>query len=67
MSRLLDRAEHDLVELVRVGQQLVVVDLHDERDLVRVLAGHQPEHAEGRGHGVAAALDRELHDVLGSK
>ena len=25
----------------------------------------EPEHAERRGHGVAAALDRELHDVLG--
>ena len=28
----------DLVERVRIGQQLVVVDLHDERDLVRVAA-----------------------------
>ena len=36
VARLLDRAEHDLVELVRVGQQLVVVDLHDERDVVGV-------------------------------
>ena len=25
----------------------------------------EPEHAERRGHGVAAALDRQLHDVLG--
>src|ERR1019366_10322934 len=29
---LLDRAEHDLVELVRVGEQLVVVELDDELD-----------------------------------
>ena len=50
---------------VRVGQELVVVELEDERDLVRVLARHRSEHAERRGHGVAAALDRELHDVLG--
>ena len=36
---LLDRAEHDLVELVRVRQQLVVVELHDERDAVGVARG----------------------------
>ena len=44
--------------------QLVVVHLHDERDLVRVLPRHRAEHAERRGHRVAAALDRELDDVL---
>src|SRR4051794_1814569 len=33
---LLDRPEHDLVIFVRVGQQLVVVHLDDERDLVAV-------------------------------
>ena len=57
-------AEHDLVELVRVGQELVVVDLDDERNVVRVLARHRAEHAEGRRDGVAAALDGELDDVL---
>src|SRR6516165_10669351 len=43
----LNGAEQDLVELVRVGEQLVMVDLHDERDLVRVLAGDGSENAEG--------------------
>ena len=52
-----DRAEQNLVELVGVGEQLVVVDLHEERDLVGVLAGDRAEHAEGGGDGVAAALD----------
>ena len=34
-------------------------------NLVGVLARHRAEHAEGRGDGVAAALDGELDDVLG--
>ena len=56
--------EHDLVELVRIGQKLVVVELHQERDLVGVLARDRAEHAERRRDGVAAAFDRELDDVL---
>ena len=51
--------------LFGIGEQLVVVELHHERDLVRVLARDRAEHAEGAGDGVAAAFDRELHDVLG--
>ena len=43
-----------------------MVDLHDERDLVRVLArAPTPSTPKRRGDGVAAALDRELDDVLG--
>ena len=42
-----------------------MVELDDERDPVRVLARHRAQHAERRGDGVAAALDRELDDVLG--
>ena len=61
---LLDRAEHHLVELVRVGEQLVVVELDDERDAVRVAARHHAEHTERRGNGVAAAGDCQLDDVL---
>ncbi len=63
--RLLDRSEEDLVELVRVGQELVVVELEQERDPVCVLARDAAEDAERRGDGVAAALHRELDDVLG--
>jgi hypothetical protein len=63
---LLDGAEHPLVVGVRVGQELVVVELDDEGDLVGVLAGATAaEDAEGAGDGVAAALDRELDDLLG--
>jgi hypothetical protein len=40
-----------------------VVELDDERHLVGVAAGDRAEDADGRGDGVAAALQRELHDV----
>src|SRR5262249_45485489 len=36
-----------------------------EGDLVGVLAGDGAKDADGRGHGVAAALQGELADVLG--
>ena len=42
-----------------------MVELHDERDLVRVLPRHRPEHAERRSDRVAAPVDRQLHDLLG--
>ena len=60
-----DAGEQDLVVRVRIGQELVVVELQDEGNLVGVLARHDAQHAERRGDGVAAALDRQLHDVLG--
>ena len=58
-----DAAEHHLVVLGGVRQQLVVIHLDDERNAVGVLARDDPQHAEGRGDGVAATLDRELDDV----
>ena len=65
VHRLLHRPEQDLVELVGNREQLVVVDLDDERNLVGVLPGADAQDAERRGHGVAAAFDRQPHDVLG--
>jgi hypothetical protein len=41
-----------------------VVELHDEGDLVGVLARDAAEHAERRGDAVAAALDGQPDDVL---
>ncbi len=40
LPRFLNGPEEDLVVVVGVGEQLVVVDLADERDLVRVAARH---------------------------
>src|SRR5439155_374066 len=59
---LTDGPEADLVVLVRIGEQLVVVELADEGNLVRVFAGHRPEDAEGRRHRIAAPFDRQLDD-----
>ena len=61
---LLQGAVHHLVTDVGVGEQLVVVDLHHERNLVRVAAGDAAEDAEGGADRVATAFDGELHDVL---
>jgi hypothetical protein len=41
-----------------------MVDLYDERDLVRVFASYSPQHAIGRCNGVAAAFDREFDYVF---
>ena len=41
-----------------------MIELHDERNLVGVLAATRAKDAERGGDGVAAALDRELDDVL---
>ena len=58
------RAEQHLVVGVGVRQQLVVVDLDDEGDFVRVSARHGAQHAEGRGDGVAAAFEGEFQNVF---
>ena len=62
LAGLADRREHDLVVGVRVGQDLVVVQLEQERDPVGVAAGGRAERPERRRDRVAAALDRELDD-----
>ncbi len=64
VERLLHIREAHLLVAVRIREQLVVVELDDERDLVGVLPGHGAQNAERRGHGVAAALDGQLDDVL---
>ena len=51
--------------LFGIGEQLVVVELQDEGDAVRVFPRNRAEDAERGGHCVAAALDREPDDVLG--
>ena len=44
-----------------------MVDLHHERNLVRVLARHRAQYAQRRGHCIAAAFNRQFDDVLGVK
>jgi hypothetical protein len=60
----LEGAEHHLVELVRQGEEFVVVDLHQERDSVGPLAREHAQDAEGRADGVAAPFGGQPDDVL---
>src|SRR5262245_12182061 len=62
---LFNRSEHNLVEFVREGQQLVVVEFHEERNLMRILSGHCAQDSESGGDGIAAAFNGEAHDVFG--
>ena len=61
--RLFDRAEQNLIEFVRQCQQLIVINFDDERNFVRVLSRDAAQDTEGRSDAVAAAFDRQLHDV----
>ena len=61
---LVNRAEHDLAGDIGVGEEFVVIHLHEKGDVVGILAGHRAEDAEGRGNSVAAALNGQFHDVL---
>ena len=63
--RFLDRPKQNLLETVGIGQQFVVIDLHDERNLMRVLARHHPQRAKRGGDRVAPALDGQLDNVFG--
>ena len=40
IARLINSAEENLIELVRIGQKLVVIYFDDERNLVCVTAGN---------------------------
>src|SRR5205085_10480753 len=60
----LDSPEEHLVKPVRQRQQLVVIDLHDEGNLVRVLARDGTQHSKSGRDSVAAAFDRELDNVF---
>ena len=63
--RLFDRTEQYLIVTVGVGQQFVVVDFYDERNLVGIAAGDGSQHAQRRGYAVAAAFDRQPDDIFG--
>src|SRR5215469_13220069 len=62
--RLLYRTKQHLVESIGKREQFVVINLHNERNLVRVLASHGAEHTERRSDSVAAAFDGQLDDVF---
>src|SRR5258706_7185086 len=55
--RFLHGAKHYLIEFVRQRQQLVMVDLHDKRNLMSRVPRDAAQHTEGRSDAVAATLD----------
>ena len=65
VERLLDVGEADLVVGVGVRQELVVVELQDEGNAVRVAACARPQRAQRRGDGVAAPLEGQFQQPLG--
>ena len=63
--RFLDRAKQDLLKTVWIGHQLVMIDLYNERNLVRILARHHTQHAERGCDCIASAFDGKLDNVFG--
>src|SRR5262249_35031119 len=57
--------EKHLVELVWIGHEFVVIQIHDEWNFVCVLAADGPEDAAGCRHSVASTFDREFYDIFG--
>src|SRR5690349_12811259 len=60
---LLDVGEENLVGLVGESQKLVVIELHQERNFVGVLASDGAKNSESGRNGVTLALDGQLDDV----
>ena len=64
LPRFVDRTKHDLTEVIREREKFVVVQLHNERNPVSVLAADASQHAERGRHRVTSALDGEFDDLL---
>jgi len=65
--RFLHGPKHDLVKFVGICQQLIVIDLHQERNFVRIFPRHSSQNAKSGSHRVTAALDCKSDDVFGVK
>ena len=50
--------------MIRVSEQLVVIDFHQKGNPVRIFAPHGPENPKRRGYRVAAAFDGESDNVF---
>ncbi len=64
IERLLNAGVEGLVVFGGVAQRFVMVELHQERDAMRVAARHRGQHAVGRRHAVTAGFDRQLDDIF---
>ncbi len=53
--------------LIRVGEQLVVVEFENKGNFVGVFAGHTAQNPQRCSHRVATAFDGKFHNVFGIK
>ncbi|MNY40416.1 hypothetical protein D3C86_1751590 [compost metagenome] len=61
---ILDRTEHDLIEVIRVRKEFVVVDLNDKRNFMCILTGNRTQYTICRSNSVTTAFDSQFHDVF---
>ena len=61
---LFHRAKQNLFKVIRIRQQLIMIDLHQKRDFVRVLTRHHAEHPKRGGNRIASAFDGKLDNVF---
>src|SRR5262249_60588675 len=57
-------SKQHLIEPIWQSHQFVMVNLYDERNLVRVLSGDAAQHPECRRDAVTAAFNGQLHNIL---
>ncbi len=61
---LLNAGIQRLIESIWVAQRFVVVELHEERNAVRVATRNRRQHAVGGGHAVTARFNSQFDDVF---
>ena len=61
---LFDRSKHNLLGLIWKSQQLVVIDLDEKGNLVRVLSRNRSKDSKRRCHCITSTLNGEFDDVL---
>src|SRR5690606_1654354 len=57
-------AKHGLIEPVGEAEEFIVVDLHNKRNLMRILTAHNSEHPVGGSNGITAAFDSEFYNIF---
>ena len=57
----------DLVIFIRIGKELVMVDLYYKRNFMCILAGVECKAAKSRGNSITAGFYGQFNDVFGIK
>src|SRR5436190_13753612 len=59
-----DRSKHDLVKLVRICQELVVINLYNKWNFVCIFSSEQAKASECCSHCIAFTFDSELNYIF---